>query len=215
MTEFGPQHTDAKKYKGHSFETRISKCVTNIVRHHDQDEREADGAIHWNIILPVLRGRFQNQLEKDFTDEDWLHCPYLGSFKTRFEICKDENEENYIYIYIYIYIHVYLYLNSCNPGTFRWNDHCTKTDKLRNDSLQMETIHLPRGSSRARDQYSIAETGLVAGGQERKEGRQTIFFTPFDPFNSDTDEADLITDIMKPRKIHYQMPWRPEQDAVY
>ena len=35
---------------------------------------------------------------------------------------------------------------------------------------------------RARDQYSIAEAGLVAGGKERKEGRHTFFFTPLDPF---------------------------------
>ena len=53
---------------------------------------------------------------------------------------------------------------------------------------------------RARDQYSIAEVGLVAGGKEGKEGRQTIFFTPLDPFNSDADEAESITDIKKPRK---------------
>ena len=63
------------------------------VRHHDQDEREADGAMHGNDILPVLKGRFRKQLEKEFTDEDWLHCLYLGRFKTRFEICKDANGE--------------------------------------------------------------------------------------------------------------------------
>ena len=50
--------------RGHSFETRISKCVTNMVRHRDQCEREDDGAMHWDNILPVLKGRFQNQLEK-------------------------------------------------------------------------------------------------------------------------------------------------------
>ena len=63
---------------------------------------------------------------------------------------------------------------------------------------------------RARDQYTIAEAGLVAGGKERKEGNQTIFFT-----NSDASEAELITDIIKPMKVHYQIHWRPEQDAVY
>ena len=68
---------------------------------------------------------------------------------------------------------------------------------------------------RARDQYSIAEAGLVVGGTERKEGRQTIFFTPLDPFNSDANEADFITDIKKPRKVHCQIHWRPEQNAVY
>ena len=68
---------------------------------------------------------------------------------------------------------------------------------------------------RARDQYSITEIGLVAGGKERKELRQTIFFTPLDPFNSDADEAESITDTTKPRKVKYQIDWRPEQDAVY
>ena len=32
-------------------------------------------------------------MEKEFTDEDWFHGLYLGSIKTRFEICKDENGE--------------------------------------------------------------------------------------------------------------------------
>ena len=47
-----------------SFETRISKCVTNMVRHHDQDERETDGARHWDGVLSVLKGKFRNQLEQ-------------------------------------------------------------------------------------------------------------------------------------------------------
>ena len=65
------------------------------------------------------------------------------------------------------------------------------------------------------DSYSLTEIGLVAGGKERKDGRQTIFFTPLDPFNSDANETDPITDLKKPRKVKYQSPWRPEQDAVY
>ena len=63
------------------------------VRHHDQDERETDGARHWDGVLSVLTGKFRNQLEREFADEDWLHYLYLGSIKTRFEICKDENGE--------------------------------------------------------------------------------------------------------------------------
>ena len=43
---------------------------------------------------------------------------------------------------------------------------------------------------RARDQHSIAEAALVAGGNERKEGRQTMFFTHLDPFNIDASEAE-------------------------
>ena len=52
------------KCKRDSFETRISKCVINVVRHRGQDERETDGARHWDGVLSVLKGNFRNQLEK-------------------------------------------------------------------------------------------------------------------------------------------------------
>ena len=58
---------------------------------------------------------------------------YLGSFKTRLEICKDENGES-------------RYIGAIQ-GHSGGNNYFTKTDELRDDSLQMETIHLPRGSS--------------------------------------------------------------------
>ena len=74
-----------------------------------------------------------------------------------------------------------------------------QTDELRDDSFfrwKQFICHV----GRARDQYSIAEAGLVAGGKERKEGRRTVFFTPLYPFNSDANEAESITDIKKTRK---------------
>ena len=43
-----------QKCRNNSIETRISKCVTNIVRHHDQDERETDGAMHWDVHTPSI-----------------------------------------------------------------------------------------------------------------------------------------------------------------
>ena len=59
---------------------------------------------------------------------------------------------------------------------------------------------------------SILETSLVAGGKESKEGRQTFFFTPLNPFGESQDEEG---DISKPRKGHYHSNWRHNQDAVY
>ena len=50
-----------QKCRNNSIETRISKCVTNMVRHHDQYEREEDGVMHVDIILPVLKERFHMQ----------------------------------------------------------------------------------------------------------------------------------------------------------
>ena len=55
-----------------------------------------------------------------------------------------------------------------------------------------------------RDQNSIADIGLVAGGKERKEGKKIIFFILFDLFNIDADGAKSIADITKTRKAQYQ-----------
>ena len=76
-----------------------------------------------------------------------------------------------------------------------------------------EKFHYHMG--RARDQYSIAEAGLVAGGKEGKEGRQTIFFTPLDPYHNDANEAETVTNLSKPRKVHHQTHWRPEEDVYW
>ena len=35
---------------------------------------------------------------------------------------------------------------------------------------------------------SVLDAGIVAGGKESKEGRQTVFFTPLDPWCNETDE---------------------------
>ena len=74
----------------------------------------------------------------------------------------------------------------------------------------METIHRPRGSSTRPILYSRSWTG----GRRKRTKRQIIFFTPLDPFNSDADEAEIITGIKKPRKLNYQIHWRHEQDSV-
>ena len=62
---------------------------------------------------------------------------------------------------------------------------------------------------------SILKPGLIAGGRESKEGRQTIFFTPLNRFGDNPDEEEPNDDLSKPRKVHYHSKWKPSQDAVY
>ena len=124
---------------------------------------------------------------------------YLGSFKTRSEICKNENAE----------------LRKIR-AIHRHSGGMIISPRLMN--YVMVLLRWKRficHVGRARDQYSFAEAGLVARGKERQEERQTIFFTPLDPFNSDADEAESVSDTSKPREVKYQTHWRPEQDAVY
>ena len=61
---------------------------------------------------------------------------------------------------------------------------------------------------------SILQTGLIAEERESLEGRQTIFFTPLNPFG-DPDQEASGEDLSTPRKVHYHNNWQHEQDAVY
>ena len=61
---------------------------------------------------------------------------------------------------------------------------------------------------------SILTSGLI-GGRESKEGRQTIFFTLFNPFGDNPHEEEPGDDLSKPRKVHYHSKWKNTQDAVY
>ena len=65
------------------------------------------------------------------------------------------------------------------------------------------------------DVTSILRSGLIAGGRESREGRETVFFTPLNPFGDNPDEAKPSDDLFKARKEHYHSKWNPRQDAVY
>ena len=48
-----------ESFKGDSLSAEISKLVLRLVRRYDQDERETDGAVLWNSMVPKLRKAFQ------------------------------------------------------------------------------------------------------------------------------------------------------------
>ena len=54
---------------GGALSTAVSKTVTRLVRHYDQDERQPDAAIHWDAIKPVLLKTFEKQGARDFSDK--------------------------------------------------------------------------------------------------------------------------------------------------
>ena len=72
-------------FRGHTFEPEVSQLVMRLARHCDQDEREADGAVHWKSMGPKLRKAFQKAGGHKFSDSDWFqHIHKKGSNKTRF-----------------------------------------------------------------------------------------------------------------------------------
>ena len=60
------------------------------------------------------------------------------------------------------------------------------------------------------------QVSITKSGKERKEGRQTVFFTPLDPFGSDAHEQEEPSeDYSRPRKVHHHSRWGNDQNTVY
>ena len=151
-------------------------------------------ATHWNVILPVLRKKIPNKLEGEFTYEDWLHCFYRRSFKTRFEICKDEDGE-------------FSDIRAFRKHAAGDNDS-TETDELSGRFLtRVQFIH-PRGSITRSILCCKSWTGStreknvkkVVQKEDKHFSSQLLIF-----FNNDASEAEVVTDFKKPRKVSYQI----------
>ena len=63
--------------------TAVSKMVTKILRHDDQEERQTDSSRHWDTIRPTLVKAFAREEARDFDDGYWLML--------RIEYCEDNN----------------------------------------------------------------------------------------------------------------------------
>ena len=79
-------HSNPKR--GSDLAIFISKTVTTMLRHFDQDERESDGSRHWEGIESVLLRKFERDGVQDVNDEVWLQKIFEGSSKKRTEYCK-------------------------------------------------------------------------------------------------------------------------------
>ena len=81
-----------KKYSCLSIVQRnnaLNKFVMILVRNNDQDERDTDGAVHWNTISPKLMREFGSRGARGFSEKDWLRHINEGNNKTRFEYCEN------------------------------------------------------------------------------------------------------------------------------
>ena len=88
-TESKWQMIPASSSYGGALPTAVSKMVTRLVRHYDQDEIQPDAALHWETIRPVLLKAFANHGARDFSGKHWLRQIHQGSSKTKFEPCED------------------------------------------------------------------------------------------------------------------------------
>ena len=62
---------------------------------------------------------------------------------------------------------------------------------------------------------SILENGLIRGGHESDNGRQTVFFTPLNPFQWRFRWRRTSWWFQHSSKMHYHGHWKRNQDVVY
>ena len=79
----------AKSSYGGAPSVQVSKMVTRLARHYDQDERQSDAAVHWDTMRSVLLKAFAKHGARDFSEKLWLRLIHEGSSKTRVEYCED------------------------------------------------------------------------------------------------------------------------------
>ena len=151
--------------------------------------------------------------------EDWLHCLHRRRCKTRFEICKNADEE--LSDIRAIRIHSVERIMSSRPMNYvmfhhRGGDTEECVTQRRSDT-QREYTHYIWGYT-----YSVVVCGsstrsmfhckswIVTKGKERKEENHAIFFT-----HNDADKAEEFTDLKKLRKVNSKIHWRSEQNAEH
>ena len=175
-------HTKERKWKvipahssdGGALSTQVSKMVTRMVRHYNQDKRQSDGSLHWDTMRSVLLKAIAKHEARDFSDKYWLYFIHQGSSKVRIECCEDSKKS----------LAYFRAIQGHSGGTPL-------------DPELMGYIRIPynlnefffhRGCS-----FSIQfilENGLIPRGKESNKGRQTIFFTPLNPFGGSSEEEE-------------------------
>ena len=118
----------ARSSYGGALSIAVSKMVSRMVRHYDQDERQTVASLHWDTLRLVLLKAFAKHGARDFLDEQWLRLVHEGSSKTRFEYPRGFQK--------------FLGLLSINSRTLWWNTHWPWVDGVHSNSLQLERVNL-------------------------------------------------------------------------
>ena len=66
---------------------QVSKMVSRMVRHYDQEEREPDGSHLWDTVRPVLLKSFGRHGVEKFSERFWIQLIQEGSSEKRVEYC--------------------------------------------------------------------------------------------------------------------------------
>ena len=192
----------ANSSDGGALPTAVSKMVTRMVRHYDQDERQSDAALHWDTIRPLLLKAFAKHGARDFSEKNIGFDLFVkeaarrGSSTVRIPKIPWLTYEQLI------------------QGHSRG---------LTIDPELMEHIPIPYNWKEFIFHWgcsfsiqSVLENGLIPGGKG-KQGRTTDHLLPHHSIRSRKIPAQKNprNDNTIPQKVHYHSYWKRDQDAVH
>ena len=175
----------------------FSKKVISLLRHNQTLQREQDGAIQFWIIKFYLRNH-SSQVQH-WSDDLWKACLAAGGgSKRRYQYCSDDSGR-------------ILYLRALQGHSGNNLIDPTLQDNV---VIGSGIFHYIYHIGCAFNLHSIINNGLIPGGQDLSR-RQTVFFLPIDPRNTDHKDPEHI-DFSVPRRAKYvHSAWKKHQDAVF
>ena len=175
----------------------LSKKVISLLRHNQTVQREKDGAIEFYRIKFYLRSH-SSQVQH-WSDDRWKACLAAGGgSKRRYQYCSDNSGR-------------ILYLRALQGHSGNNLIDPTLQDNV---VIGSGIFHYIYHIGCAFNLHSIINNGLILGGQDLSR-RQTVFFLPIDPRDTDHKDPEHI-DFSVPRRARYvHNAWKRHQDAVF
>ena len=175
----------------------LSKKVISLLRHDQTVQREEDGAIQFYKIKIYLRNH-HSQVQH-WSDDRWKSCLAAGrGSKRRYQYCSDDSGR-------------ILYLRA-----LQGHSGSNLIDPMLQDNVVIGSgiLHYIYHIGCAFNLHSIINNGLTLVGQDLSR-RQTVFFLPVDPRDTDHKDPEHI-DFSVPRRARYvHSAWKRHQDAVF
>ena len=175
----------------------VSKKVISLLRHNQTVQREEDGAIQFYRIKFYLRNH-SSQVQH-WSDDRWKACLAAGGgSKRRYQYCSD-NSGRILYF-----------------RALQGHSGNNLIDPTLQDNIVIGSgiFHYIYHIGCAFNLHSVINNGLIPGGQDLSR-RQTVFFLPIDPRDTDHKGPEHI-DFSVPRRARYvHSAWKRHQDAVF
>ena len=175
----------------------LSKKVINLLRHNQTLQREQDGAIEFYKTKFYLRNH-HSQIQV-WSDDRWKACLAAGGgAKRRYQYCSDDSGR-------------ILYLRALQGHSGNNLIDPTLQDNV---VIGSGIFHYIYHIGCAFNLHSIINNGLIPGGQDLSR-RQTVFFLPIDPRDTDHKDPEHIDFSVPPRAQYIHNARKKHQDAVF